>query len=82
MIPKWIIDCNFFNLKDMGSMRHRHNSSGDNKDVSVLNQTKKFLEKVDIYPKLQEEYRVQTSTGANLTVLTTCLMLLLFFNEL
>jgi hypothetical protein len=43
---------------------------------------KKSLKNFDAFPKVKKEFRVQTSNGTTLTVITYFVMALLFMNEL
>ena len=43
---------------------------------------KKALTKVDMYPKLHKEFKVQTKTGGQMSLMVGALMIILFLSEL
>ena len=62
-------------------MRQRRNK-GEFDDNSSLRKATKILKNVDVYPKLQKEFRVQTQTGAKVSIATGIVMIILFLSEL
>eukprot|EP00941_MAST-03F_sp_MAST-3F-sp1_P000071 g71.t1 len=57
------------------------NKSRSETDVSISEKVTRFLPKLDVYPKLEEEYRIRTSSGAILSFIMAAFTLLLFVSE-
>ncbi|CCI48203.1 unnamed protein product [Albugo candida] len=61
------------------------NESLTNNDASeneITSRTKRTLKKFDVYPKLHTEFKVQTETGAIVSIITAVIALVLFLAEL
>ena len=63
-------------------MRQRKPKTHSFSEKGALGQATKLLKNVDVYPKLQKEFRVQTQTGAKVSLITVVVMGILFISEL
>ena len=66
----------------MAELRRRKPSSQPRQEPVLSDNLLSKLRKLDVYPKLQEDYKVQTSSGATVSIVSGIIMALLFFSEL
>ncbi|OWZ08160.1 Endoplasmic reticulum-Golgi intermediate compartment protein [Phytophthora megakarya] len=55
---------------------------GDEHENAVTRSARRVLKKVDVYPKMHREFKVQTEFGATVSVVAGIVMLILFLSEL
>ncbi|CAK4204810.1 unnamed protein product [Aphanomyces euteiches] len=64
-------------------MLRQRNTGKDGAPVSESSfSTRQILKKVDVYPKLHREFKVQTEAGATVSIVTMVIMVILFLSEL
>ena len=57
-------------------------SQADTSKNEIASKTKRTLKRFDVYPKLHTEFKVQTETGAIVSIITAVIALILFLAEL
>lgn len=71
-------------------MRHRGGKSdvddvglsADSSDGSFTRSARRALKRVDVYPKLHREFKVQTELGGTVAIISIVIMIVLFLSEL
>ncbi|OQR89301.1 endoplasmic reticulum-Golgi intermediate compartment protein [Thraustotheca clavata] len=63
-------------------LRQRHVVKDDENEADKSFSTRRILKKVDVYPKLHREFKVQTEAGATVSIVTMVIMVTLFLSEL